>query len=593
MTFRLSKPSEVPDLANEIVFLDTETDGIDYMQSKPFMLLLGVGNRNFMLRWDNATIRMIDKQLPKAKLVAGFNLKFDCHMLINGGVSPAAVFAPPMFCSMLADALCYEHHRNYNMEAVAGRWSTELKQLGVGSHKYPIEDDIARVFMLKSGPKLKQYLHKMPIEMVLPYADQDINLTRGLFRILSRELIRQSLTRIAKIEFECLKVLCRMEKRGAPIDWAEQHQAWLACNESYSEMDDELTKIVGYRTNPDSRPSLIHAFNTLGLSPLESYDKEHLLTVDHPVAKQVLDMRSLKKMISTFVLGPKKYAARDGRIHADYNQLRGENEYGVVTGRLSISHPNLQQVPMRTARWAEPIRRMFASPDRDWGSADWSQFEYRIFASATGDEGVIKRYREDPNVNFHQTVADIAGITYPRAKSINLGLVFGMGEGKMAKLMGMPYTTYIDRRTGFERHAAGDEAKAIFNAYHQRIPGAKRFLSMSDEIAKKTGFVVTLLGRRLRFPEGHTHKAGGLVFQGTAADLMKMKLVELDRELPRCHSGSELILVVHDEYDFLFPKGEDEPVKKTVQEILESVPELNVPVKVDIGTGRSWWEACS
>lgn len=588
---RLNTISELPDLDGEVTFWDLETTGIEYMTDKPFMLLLGVGHRDFALRWDNDTVEFLNRQLPRVKLLVGYNNKYDMHIAINGGVQESSIYAPPMFDGMLADALIFEHHRTYNMGAVAERWATDLRAIGIEPAKYPIENEIARVLMLKSGPKLKQYLYKMPIDLVVPYGLQDLRLTRGIFKVLSRELIRKSLTRIARIEFDALKVLVKMERRGVPIDWSAQHQAWLSCNDIYGEMDDELTKIVGYRTNVNSMPELHQAFRMLGLQPRESYDKENLGRVDHPVAKQILDMRSLTKIIKTFIDGAKKHAALDGKIHADFNQLRGENEYGVVTGRLSISDPNLQQIPKRNARWAEPVRKMFADPDRDWESADWSQFEYRIFASCTGDEGVIQRYRDDPEVDFHQTVADIAGIPRPKAKSVNLGLVFGMGPGRMAKEMGLPYKEFVDRRSGQIRYQPGAEAEAIFSAYHTRIPGAKRFLDLCDETAKKCGFVTTLYNRRIHFPEGHTHKAGGLVFQGTAADIMKMKLIELDREFERLHPGTELILVVHDEFCCLFPEGDADKVRATTKAVLEDVPELQVPVMTDIGTGRSWWDA--
>lgn len=589
---RLSKPSEIPDLKNQVVFLDTESTGLDRFRDKPFMVQIGIGRKNFLLRWDDHTVNYLNDNFASAKLVVGHNFKHDIHQLINGGVREDVVYAPPMFDTMLSDALCFEHHRQYSMDACAERFSFELRNMGITPSKYPIEEVIAKLHMVDPSPKLKAHLHKLPIEMVLPYANQDLNIGRGLYALLSRDLVRQSLDRIAKVEFECLKVLCRMERRGAPIDWASQHEAWLMCNEFYAEMDDQLTAIVGYRTNPDSQPELKRAFNWLGLPVMESFDKEHLGQVKHPVAKHILEMRSLKKIIQTFVDGARKYCADDDAIHTNYNQLRGDNEYGVKTGRISSSGPNMQQIPMRNGKWAKAIRHMFAKKGLDWSSGDWSQFEYRIFADRSEDEGVLKKYRDDPNTDFHQAVADIAKIDRSKAKRVNLGLVFSMGEGKMAKEMGLPYETYIDKRSGQERFSAGPEAKAIFASYHHNIPGARRFLTQQSALAEKVGYVTTVLGRRIRFPDGKTHKAGGLVFQGSAADLMKKKLIELDRELMTHHKGSELILVVHDEFNVLHPPEDKDKVTKTMKEIMEDVPELKVPVVAEIGTGHSWWNAC-
>ena len=587
---RLAKISELPDLDREVCFFDTETTGLNYMTDRPFLLSLGVGPKNFHLRWTNDLADWLNEQLPRAKMLVGFNEKFDMHMVLNGGVKPESLFAPPMFCGMLADSLSYEHHRSYSMENAANRWSAELRSIGFEWAKVDIENDISRFFMIpKSTPNIKKYLHKLPIDLVLPYADRDLTLTRGLFKVLSRDLIRQNLTNIAKIEFECQKVLCRMERRGVPIDWDAQHRAWLEFNEIYAGLDDELTLMAGYRIKSvDSGQQLTDAFRNLGLVIPDAFDKETLKALRHPFAEKILEIRSLKKIIQTFVHGAKKHAYKDA-IHTHFNQLRGEDEYGVVTGRLSSSGPNMQQIPKRNGRWAKAVRMMFADKWRDWDSGDWSQFEYRIFAHCTGDRGVIERYRNDPKVDFHQTVADIAGIPRQKAKSVNLGLVFGMGEGRMAKEMGLPYTTYT--RNGKQMYQAGPDAQQIFTSYHQRIPGAKRFLSMSDAAAKKNGYVTTILGRRLRFPDGKTHKAGGLVFQGSAADLMKKKLIEMDNALMNEKNGSELILVVHDEFCCLSPRDDDGKTALIMKEIMEDVPELSIPVMADIGTGRDWWGA--
>src|SRR5262245_13264437 len=187
----LSRPKDLPDFAGEVVFIDTETNGIEQMTSLPFLVSLGVGERNYHLRWDEPTVALLNEQLPKVKLLVGWNLKFDLHMLLNGGMHPDSVFEPSMFCGMLADSLCFEHHRSYSIEASAGRWSADLVSLGVIASKFDIDQDIKRYFQLKHSQKNpKQYLHKLPIDAVLPYAEQDIRLTRGLFKVLSRDLIR-------------------------------------------------------------------------------------------------------------------------------------------------------------------------------------------------------------------------------------------------------------------------------------------------------------------------------------------------------------------------------------------------------------------
>jgi DNA polymerase-1 len=211
-------------------------------------------------------------------------------------------------------------------------------------------------------------------------------------------------------------------------------------------------------------------------------------------------------------------------------------------------------------------------------------------------------YRENPDADFHQMVSDMTGL--PRsptvgikgnAKQINLGLVFGMGEGKLAQEMGLPYTTETDK-SGREWTRAGDEAKEVFRKYHEAVPGVKDLLSLASTRAKSRGHVRTILGRRIRFPGGqYTHKAGGLIFQGSAADALKVKLVEVHEAL----RGTEarLILNVHDEFDVSAPVGSRDTIGTQVQRVIrhfdgEGTPiKFDVPIMSDLGIGPNWWEA--
>lgn len=210
-------------------------------------------------------------------------------------------------------------------------------------------------------------------------------------------------------------------------------------------------------------------------------------------------------------------------------------------------------------------------------------------------------YHENPDLDFHQMVADMTGL--PRsmtpgikgnAKQINLGLVFGMGEGKLAQEMGLPYTT--ETRNGREFLIPGDEALEVFKQYHQSVPGIKSLLSKASSVAKSRGFVKTIMGRRIRFPgKKFTHKAGGLIFQGTAADALKVKLVEVHQALKG--TGARLLLNVHDELDMSFPFEGAEKIDKMVGELYNCFDGVKCPIHLDIpmrsssGMGCNWWEA--
>jgi len=256
---------------------------------------------------------------------------------------------------------------------------------------------------------------------------------------------------------------------------------------------------------------------------------------------------------------------------------------------LSASAPNLQQIPnpkRKNREIAELVRSLFeAPPGTCWVSSDWEQFEFRIFGHYVGDENLLKAFKDDPALDYHQVVADLTGIARnPFAKQLNLGLVFGMGEGKMAKELGLPYKV----RDG--AMYAGKEAKAIFNQYHRNLPKVRSLLKRAEMKAQRTGYVRTVCGRQLHFPQGKgAHKAGGLLFQGSAADLMKLKLCELNDYYR--NSPVELILPVHDEFNLLAPESMAEKVKAHVVKVMQDVPQLKIPILADAGIGKNWFGA--
>jgi DNA polymerase-1 len=353
--------------------------------------------------------------------------------------------------------------------------------------------------------------------------------------------------------------------------------------------DDELWGVVGYRTNPRSQKALDYAFHALGLPKMESFDKEHLQLINHPVAQKILDYRQILMIQDTFIEGIKPYIGADDCIHANFNQMRAD-EYGTRTGRLSASNPNLQQLPNRVDATAKIVRSMFGVKDRSWCSGDLSQFEYRVFAHWVGDENVLAAYRNDPNTDYHAALAKITGIDRDRAKRLNLSLVFGAGDGKTAKMLGLPHTEY--QEGGKTRYKPGPEAELLFAQYHSRVPKAKPYLRASAQEAEAKGFIRSILGRKIRFPDrGKAYKAGGLRFQASAADLVKLALIRLDAELTAQGDSASLILSVHDSFDVLCPIGAEAGTCAIMKRVVEDMPELQVPVILDTGYGKDYWGA--
>ena len=321
----------------------------------------------------------------------------------------------------------------------------------------------------------------------------------------------------------------------------------------------------------------------------------------------ILRLRKMLKTRDTFLRGHILGHHHNGVIHANFNQTRSDNDLGTGTGRLSVNSPALQQIHKRDADIAAVVRAVFL-PDEgaEWVCYDWAQMDFRVFAHYVKNPQILKMYADNPATDFHRLASDLTGLPRsPRfagdanAKQINLGLVFGMGRGKLAQEMGLPYTEEMDESRKRTWLRPGPEAEAVFERYHEAIPGVDELLKNASSVAKSRGFVRTIMGRRIRFPRGQfTHKAGGLIFQGTAADALKVKLVELDAFLESDGgTNARLLLNVHDEFDTSVPAHRGD-VREEITRIVTKFDGIDTPIKFrvpilsDQGTGPNWWEAC-
>lgn len=547
--------------------IDTECTGLDIIKDHPLYLGWRLEDRHGVERWTPQLVDWLNDYLPTAKQVIAHNAKYDTHMMLQGGVSPAVINYTPIFCTMVGAQLCNEHQGSYSLDAL-GDELFGLKKIG--------------------GVDVTD-IRNTPLEAIEEYVNQDTLICQRLFKDESREIDLQGIERISDLEMQVVKVLMRMERRGVPIFKDRAEKALHMMREAIDTADDDLWQCVGYRTNPNSQKALRLAFEMLGLPVPKSFDKEHLELVNHPVAEKILDYRQILVCKNTFVEGLQDFVSSDGRIHCNINQNKGDDG-GTKTGRLSMTEPNLQQIPMRVKSVAKVVRSMFGQAGLGWCSGDWSQFEYRIFGHFVGDENVLEAYRNDPKTDFHQALANITGLVRDRAKRLNLSLVFGAGDGKTAKMLGLPYTEYEEN--GVTRYRPGPEAERVFNQYHSRVPKTKPYLRAATQEAEAKGFIRSIYGRKIRFPDrSKAYKAGGLRFQASAADIMKEKLIEMDYELIRDNRGAELVLVVHDEFDTLCPTEERERTCKIMKEIMEDVPALKLPVLAEVSHGSDWWEA--
>jgi DNA polymerase I-like protein with 3'-5' exonuclease and polymerase domains len=331
-----------------------------------------------------------------------------------------------------------------------------------------------------------------------------------------------------------------------------------------------------------------------------SFTQNWLVNCNNPIAQLIREAREINKFHSTFIDSIQRYVHK-GKIHSEINQLRSD-QGGTVSGRLSYSNPNLQQIPARNKEYGNKIRSLFLPEEgKQWGSFDYSQQEPRLVAhyaasvneDFVGADDFIEAYKNE-SADFHQIVADMAGISRTQAKTINLGLFYGMGKAKLGKELGI----------------SKDNAENLLNKYHSRVPFVKKLAEAVTNSASKYGFIRTIRGRKCRFDmwepatfgmnkamqyeeakaiygnnirRAFTYKALNRLIQGSAADQTKQAMINCYKQ------GFKPLLQIHDELCFSINSEED---IKGVKEVMENAIEnLKVPFKVDVALGRSWGEA--
>ena len=415
-------------------------------------------------------------------------------------------------------------------------------------------------------------------------------------RILRQKLAEQEAEPLFReIEMPLVPVLARMEKRGVRIDSGLLREMGAELERRMSALLAEIYSIAGVEFNVSSPPQLREVlFQRLRISPRGvrrgktglSTDVDVLtrLAREHPLPAKILDYRSLAKLKSTYVdTLPALVDPATGRIHTCFNQTVA------ATGRLSSSDPNLQNIPVRTEEGRRIRAAFLPAPGQKLVSADYSQIELRVLAHISGDETLIAAFRggEDVHVRtaaevFRVPAAEVSADQRRAAKVINFGIIYGMGPSRLSKELGISF----------------EEAETYIGNYFARYPGVSEYVRRTLDEARKKGYVTTLLGRR-RFMPDLTNPEGGVrqfaertavntPIQGTAADLIKVAMVRIDRRLSEQGSGAGMILQVHDELILEAPEAEVQAVVTLVREEMEGAAELVVPLEVAVGVGANW-----
>jgi len=543
------------------LILDTETTGLHYKRNKAF--LCGLKPRGWSpyyvdIRSDG--IERICNEIKKCDLIVGHNLKFDLHMLVQAGIPWHIIKNKRFHDTMIAEAILDEHRYSYSLDSLGKEY--------FNLPKIDIVNQINETLGLKlSKDKAMRHLEKMPRNKVGEYCLRDVQITEQIYKIQKSRTKEEP---IFDLEMQVLPHLVEIERRGVPVN----EQALVEAKDRYYQKIKKLQEKL--KVNVSSPLEMKDKFHDLGL-PLvinpetgnPTFSKVALRDNPHPFIQDVLRLRGYRKLKEGFLSRMDEYII-DKNLYTHFHQTRG-NEYGTITGRLSSSGPNMQQVPKREGDAFKAMRRIFSAPEgMAWICGDWSQFEFRICAHYIADKQLYRAYRDNPDIDYHQLIADMAGIDRRTAKTINLGLSFGMGENRLAK----------------ELRLGESDAKELFLKYHEKFPKISAFRKRATATAKRRGDVKTLLGRKIRFPDpSKSYKSAALIFQGSAADLMKKKLITLNNALPG------LCLLVHDEFNFCIAEEDIEKSKKIFLEIIQDVPELNIPIRATVESGKNWWGA--
>jgi len=502
----------------------------------------------------------------------------------------------PIVDTMIAAALINENRFSFALNSCAKDYLGEIKNETFLNEKAK-----------EWGIDPKADLWKLPAGYVGFYAEQDAGLTLRLWQRFKTEISKQSLNDVWEMEMELLPILIDTRMRGIRVD---EEKASLLKKEFKSKESEVLNKIKKETSlNVDiwAARSVAQVFDRIGVdyprtpkSDEPSFTQNWLVNCDNPIAQLIRQAREINKFHSTFIDSIQRYAHK-GRIHSEINQLRSD-QGGTVSGRLSYSNPNLQQIPARNKEYGDKIRSLFLPEEgKQWGSFDYSQQEPRLVAhyaasvdqQFTGADEFIDAYKNEA-ADFHQIVADMAEISRTHAKTINLGLFYGMGKAKLARELGI----------------SKDKAEALLNQYNSRVPFVKRLATEVTNSASKYGFIRTIRGRKCRFDmwepatfgmnkamqyeeakaiygnnirRAFTYKALNRLIQGSAADQTKQAMIN-------CYKQEyQPILQIHDELCFSI---NDESDIVGVKEVMENAIEnLKVPFKVDVALGRSWGEA--
>lgn len=511
----------------------------------------------------------------------------------------------PLFDRSAPVAVSHDSKRDYLL----------LKRVGI-SQQNPFYDTSVAHYLLE--PEMK---HSLPL-LSLKYLDYEMLPlpTRGtpatlqseadraceqadvalrLMPRLDREIATGGLAPLlTDIELPLVRVLAEMEWTGVRVDVSELNALSLRYSERLRQMEEEAFALAGIRFNIGSPMQVGEVlFDRLKIDSKAKRTKRGFYSTteeileklrgEHPIVGLILEIRGLRKLLATYINAlPALVNPETGKIHTSYNQTV------TATGRISSTNPNLQNIPVRTGDGREIRRAFVPDPDNVLLSADYSQIELRLMADLSGDHDMVEAFLSGADIHrataakiYHEALEDVTDSQRRNAKTANFGIIYGISAFGLSERLGIPRS----------------EAKELISGYFRTYPGVKTYMERSIETAREQGYVVTVMGRKRMLPDIHSRNAVvrgyaernaiNAPLQGSAADIIKIAMVDIYREMTRRNMASRMIMQVHDELVFNVVPSELEDLSELVIRNMEQAYRGRVPLEVSVGTGSNWLEA--
>ncbi len=578
-------------LTSKIVSVDTETTSVDAMDAKLVGMSFSIAEGEAYYvpvphhdEWEGEDYEAVMAIVNKFKSIyeseeiekVGQNIKYDMLVLSNYGVHMAG----KMFDTMIAHYILYPELR-HNMDYLAEVY-LKYKTIHISE-------------LIGTGKKQKLMSELAPAE-VYEYAAEDADVTLRLKNVLSKELDAKGLTRLFEdIEMPLVPVLARMEENGVKIDTKSLAETSKIFTNKMKAIESEIREVAGEDMNISSPKQIGELlFDKLQLDSKAKKTKKGQYVTDeatllalkskHPIIEKILNYRGYKKLLSTYIDAlPQLVNKRTGHIHTSYNQAV------TSTGRLSSSNPNLQNIPVRDENGKEVRKAFIPDEGETFFSADYSQIELRIMAHLSQDPNMLDDFNSGHDIHqataakvFKVPMEEVTSSMRRKAKTANFGIIYGISAFGLAERM----------------EVSRSEAKQLIYDYFATYPRVKEYMDKSIEKAREKGYTETLFGRRCQLPDINSRNAVvrgyaernaiNSPIQGTAADIIKIAMINIDRRMKDEGMKSKMILQVHDELNFSVTHDEKERLQSLVTEEMQKAAKLSVPLIAECGWGDNW-----